>query len=169
MTMLPPMQSFAPRRRWWVSGLALIGWMLFSMAAGASGAIWPVSSWYFEIARPSWTPPPWVFGPVWTLLYLLIGASAWRVWRRGGFRRDGVALGLFLVQWAFNFAWTGLFFGLKMPGVALVEIVVLLALITATIVRFGRHDPFAAIMLVPYLLWVGYATSLNAGFWWLNR
>jgi tryptophan-rich sensory protein len=73
------------------------------------------------------------------------------------------------VQWAFNFAWTGLFFGLKMPGVALVEIVALLVLIAATIVRFGRHDPFAAIMLVPYLLWVGYATSLNAGFWWLNR
>lgn len=169
MTMLPPMQSFSPRRRWWVSGLALIGWMLFSMAAGASGAIWPVSPWYFEIARPSWTPPPWVFGPVWTLLYLSIGASAWRVWRRGGFRRDGVALGLLLVQWSFNFAWTGLFFGLKMPAVALVEIVALLGLIAAMIVRFKRHDAVAAAMLVPYLLWVGYATSLNAGFWWLNR
>lgn len=169
MSMLPPIQAFAPRRPWWQSGLALLGLVVFSMAAGASGAIWPVSAWYFEIVRPSWTPPPWVFGPVWTLLYILIGVSVWRIWRRGGFRRDRVALGIFLVQWAFNFAWTGLFFGLKAPGVALVEIVVLLALIAAMIVRFKRHDALAAAMLLPYLAWVGYATSLNAGFWWLNR
>lgn len=167
--MLPPLEAFAPRRPWWRSGLALAGFVAFSMAAGASGAIWPVSGWYFEIARPSWTPPAWVFGPVWTLLYILIGASAWRVWRRGGFRRDRMALAIFLAQWAFNFAWTGLFFGLKAPGAALVEIVVLFALIAAMIGRFKRHDALAAAMLLPYLAWVGYATSLNAGFWWLNR
>ena len=169
MTMHPPIEAFAPRRPWWFSGLALLGFVVFSMAAGASGAIWPVSAWYFQIVQPSWTPPPWVFGPVWTLLYILIGVSAWRVWRRRGFRRDPVALRVFLAQWALNFAWTGLFFGLHAPLAALVEIIALLALIAWTIARFRRLDPIAAVLLVPYLLWVSYATSLNAGFWWLNR
>lgn len=143
--------------------------LVLSMAAGASGALWPVDEWYFRINRPSWTPPGWVFGPVWTTLYLMIGTSAWRVWRIGGFARDRVALVLFLAQWTLNFAWTGLFFGLRMPGVALVEIVALATLIAMTAARFRRHDATAAILLLPYLAWVLFATVLNGAFWWLNR
>jgi tryptophan-rich sensory protein len=149
--------------------IALPLFVTLSMAAGAAGALWPVDAWYFEIARPSWTPPGWLFGPVWTLLYVLIGVSAWRVWRVGGFRRDPVALALFAAQWALNFAWTDLFFGLHRPGLALVEIVALLLAIVATALRFRRHDRVAAWLLVPYAAWVAFATALNAAFWWLNR
>jgi len=158
---MPP----TPLRAW----LLLPLFLLFSLAAATSGALWPVDEWYFRIERPSWTPPGWLFGPVWTTLYLMIGTSAWRVWRSGGFRRDPTALVLFLVQWALNFAWTGIFFGARRPDLALVEIVVLAAAIVATIVRFGRHDRIAAWLLVPYLGWVLFATALNAAFWWLNR
>jgi benzodiazapine receptor len=151
--------------KWWF----LPAWILFSLAAATSGALWPVDDWYFRINRPSWTPPGWLFGPVWTTLYVMIGVAAWRVWRTGGFARDRVALALFLVQWAFNFAWTGIFFGLRRPDLALVEIVILLALIAATGGRFRRHDLAASLLLVPYFLWVSFATALNGAFWWLNR
>ena len=152
-----------------VEWLALPGCILFSFVAASSGAIWSVGAWYFEIARPSWTPPPWLFGPVWSLLYLLIGISAWRVWRTGGFRRDRTTLWIFLAQWALNFAWTGLFFGLHRPDLALVEIVLLVAMIALCAWRFRRHDLAAAVLLLPYLAWVSFATVLNAAFWWLNR
>ena len=89
------------------------------MLAATSGVLWGVDEWYFRIHRPSWTPPGWLFGPVWTTLHVMIGVSAWRVWRVGGFRRDRTGLGLLLVQWVLNFAWTGLFFGLRRPDIAL--------------------------------------------------
>jgi len=149
--------------------LVLPACIVFSMAAATSGAFWPPDAWYFQIERPSWTPPGWLFGPVWTTLYVLIGVSLWRVWRTGGLQRDRTALGLFLAQWTLNLAWTGLFFGLHAPGLALVEIVLLAALILATIVRFHHHDRLAAWLLTPYLAWVCFATVLNAAFWWLNR
>lgn len=155
----------AGRRAW----LALPPFLLLSLAAGGAAALWPVDAWYFELRRPPWTPPGWLFGPAWTLLYVLIGISVWRVWRVGGLRRDRVALALFASQWALNVAWTGLFFGLERPDLALGEIVVLLALIAATALRFRRHDGPAAWLLVPYLGWVAFATALNAAFWWLNR
>jgi tryptophan-rich sensory protein len=149
--------------------LALPLFLVFSMLAATSGVLWGVDEWYFRINRPSWTPPGWLFGPVWTTLYVMIGVSAWRVWRVGGFRRDRIALGLFLVQWVLNFAWTGLFFGLRRPDIALAEIIVLLAFIAATAWRFRRHDLTACLLLVPYFLWVSFATVLNGAFWWLNR
>ena len=141
------------------------------LAAGLGSLFTMVSlgSWYTGLAKPAWNPPSWVFGPVWTLLYVLIGVSAWRVWRVGGFRRDPVALALFAAQWTLNFAWTGIFFGLRRPGLALAEIVALLVLIAATALRFRRHDRAAAWLLAPYLAWVAFATALNAAFWWLNR
>ncbi len=160
--------SAAPNIHKW-NWLVLPLFLLLSLAAGGAGAIWPVDAWYFKIRRPSWTPPGWLFGPTWTVIYVLIGISAWRVWRVGGLRRDPVALGLFAGQWVFNFAWTGLFFGLKRPDIALAEIVVLLALIAATARRVKRHDGPAAWLLLPYLGWVAFATALNAAFWWLNR
>jgi len=153
------------KRHWPVLPLFL----LLSLAAAGSGALWPVDEWYFELRRPSWTPPGWLFGPAWTLLYVLIGISAWRVWRVGGMKRDPVALSLFAGQWVFNFAWTGIFFGLKRPDIALAEIIVLLALIAGTAWRARRHDRPAAWLLVPFLGWVSFATALNGAFWWLNR
>jgi tryptophan-rich sensory protein len=150
------------------SALACAGWISFSMAAAAAAFLWPVDGWYASIAKPSWNPPNWIFGPVWTTLYILIGVSAWRVWRTGAFGRDRTTLALFLVQWAFNFAWSGCFFGMRSPGLALIEIACLWALIAVLIARFWRHDRAAAMLLVPYLLWVSFATALNAAIWWLN-
>ena len=151
------------------TALMLVACIVFSMSAGLAALLWPVDAWYATIAKPSWNPPNWLFGPVWTTLYVLIGVSAWRVWRTGAFGRDRAALALFLAQWALNFAWSGFFFGLRAPGLALAEIVVLLALIAATIARFARHDRVAAALLVPYIAWVAFATALNLALWWMNR
>ena len=156
-------------RRALVQSLSCLGWVVLSMSAALAALLWPVDAWYASIAKPSWNPPNWLFGPVWTTLYILIGVSAWRVSRAGGFARDRAALALFLVQWVFNFAWSGCFFGLRSPGLALVEIACLWLLIVATIVRFRRHDTAAAVLLVPYLAWVSFAAALNAALWQLNR
>ncbi|MEY3025903.1 MAG: hypothetical protein RLZZ238_800 [Planctomycetota bacterium] len=139
------------------------------MAAGLAALLWPVDAWYATIAKPSWNPPNWLFGPVWTTLYILIGVAAWRVWRTGAFRRDRVALAVFLAQWAMNFAWSGFFFGLRSPGLAAIEIICLLCLIAFTMRRFARHDRASAVLLVPYIAWVAFATALNLALWWMNR
>jgi benzodiazapine receptor len=147
---------------------ALAAWILLSFVAASSGALWPLGAWYAEIVKPTWMPPGWLFGPVWTVLYAMMGTSAWRVWRVGGFRTDRAALALFLLQWMLNFAWTGIFFGAHAMGLALIEIIVLLAAIAATAWRFRQHDRVAATLLVPYLLWVTFATALNFALWQLN-
>ena len=149
--------------------LACLAWIVFSMGAALAAFLWPIDGWYTSLAKPSWNPPNWIFGPVWTTLYILIGVAAWRVWRVGAFRRDRAALAVFLIQWVLNFAWSGCFFGLKSPGIALCEIVVLLALIVVMIARFRRHDAAAAALLIPYAAWVSFATALNAALWWMNR
>lgn len=148
--------------------LSCLAWILLSMCAGLAALFWPVDAWYAELAKPSWNPPNWLFGPVWTTLYILIGVSAWRVARTGGFMVDRLSLTLLVMQWVFNFAWSGFFFGLHSPGLALIEISALLAMIAVLIVRFHRHDAIAAYMLVPYFLWVSFATALNFELWRLN-
>ncbi|MHB1260991.1 MAG: TspO/MBR family protein [Thermoplasmatota archaeon] len=125
-----------------------------------------VSDEYQTLEAPSWAPPSWLFGPVWTVLYLMVGTAAWMAWRTGASART---LGLWGAQLAVNLAWTPLFFGLGERGWALVDIVVMLALIVATILAFYRTKRRAAWLLVPYALWVAFATALNAAFWWLNR
>jgi tryptophan-rich sensory protein len=124
---------------------------------------------FFDALRkPPGTPPPAVFGPAWTVLYLLMGVAAWLVWREGLTRKTALALGLFAAQLALNFAWSLIFFGQQRVGVALVEIAVLWLLILATIVAFWRVRPAAGALLLPYLAWVSFATYLNAGIWRLN-
>lgn len=150
------------------SATACVVAILFSGSAGLAALLWPVDGWYATLAKPAWNPPNWLFGPVWTTLYVVIGVAAWRVWRAGGFSRDRAALAVFLAQWLLNFLWSGCFFGLRAPGLALVEILALLALIVVTIVRFARHDRLAAALLAPYLAWVSFATLLNAELWRLN-
>jgi tryptophan-rich sensory protein len=129
-----------------------------------------VSTWYPGLAKPSFNPPSWAFGPVWTLLYILMGVAAFLVWRQG-LRTDGVksALTVFLIQLALNGLWSVLFFGLQAPGWALVEIILLWLAIIATMVLFWRIVPTAGRLLLPYLVWVSFATVLNASLWWLNR
>jgi tryptophan-rich sensory protein len=123
---------------------------------------------YDELRKPPGTPPPAVFGPAWTVLYLLMGVAAWLVWREGLSRLTAVALGLFATQLALNFAWSLIFFGQQRVGLALVEVVVLWLVILATIVAFWLVRPLAGALLLPYLAWVSFATYLNAGIWRLN-
>ena len=139
-------------------------------ALGALGTMDGVRSWYPSLTRPSFAPPSWVFGPVWTTLYVLMGVASWLVWREGTARPEvRSALALYAVQLAFNLAWSWLFFGFRQPAAALADIVVLLALIAVTAQRFARISRIAALLMLPYLAWVAFATMLNAAFWWLNR
>ncbi len=123
---------------------------------------------YLPLVKPAWTPPNWVFGPVWTALYLMMAVAAWRVWLAGPWRRTARPLGLFAVQLALNVLWSVLFFGLRMPGAALVEIGILWAAILATTLAFFRHCRLAGGLMVPYLLWVSYAVALNFELWRIN-
>ncbi len=123
---------------------------------------------YQELVQPTWAPPPWLFGPVWTVLYALIAVSGWLVWRRAGWAGARAALTVYAVQLLLNALWTPLFFGAGMFGVAFVEIVLLWLSIVATIVLFARHSRPAAALLVPYLAWVSFAAALNLAIWLLN-
>ncbi len=150
----------------WVSLVLLLAVVLGS--AGVGGASTGSSGWYASLAKPSWTPPNWVFGPVWTVLYVMMAAAAWLVWRRRPWARVGPALGLFSLQLMLNILWTPLFFGLQRPGLALVDILLLWLAIAMTVVAFRRIRPLASWMLVPYLLWVTFAAALNMAIWRLN-
>jgi len=155
-----------------VASLALA--VLACEFVGASGAVFTATglqSWYGTLARPALAPPNWVFGPVWTALFALMGVAVWLVWRqvdgpRG--RAARVALGVFAAHFVVNVAWSAAFFGLQSIIAGLVVIVVLLAAVLATVAAFARVDRRAAALLVPYLAWVGFAAYLNYGFWRLN-
>lgn len=151
-----------PARRWLVLGglLALsVAVALVGGLASASGA----DGWYRAAAKPSWTPPDAVFGPVWTVLYASMAVAAWWVWREHGWRRARTALTLYGVQLALNAVWTPVFFGAELLGPGLAVILALEVALVATIVAFHRLTPGAAWLLGPYLAWVLYATTLNAG------
>lgn len=153
--------------------LALIGFVSLSMLVwGASGAATTssVRGWYLTLARPPGTPPNWLFGPVWTVLYLTIGVSAWLVWRRidVGLERKRAALRVWGWQLLLNAAWAPAFFGLRSTAWGLMVIVPLLGAILLTIRRFLPLQRWAALLLVPYAVWISYATYLNAALWWLN-
>jgi len=129
-----------------------------------------VTNWYPTLTKPSFNPPAWVFGPAWTLLYIMMGVAAFLVWRKG-LEVDGVkiAVTVFVIQLALNGLWSILFFGMQAPGLALAEIIVLWIAIGATVVLFWRVVPAAGALLLPYWGWVSFATVLNASLWWLNR
>jgi tryptophan-rich sensory protein len=150
-------------------GTGLILWILISLAAGWFGSMFSPGEWYAGLAKPSWNPPSWVFAPVWSTLYVLMGVAAWLVWRRAGFAGAPVALGLFAAQLVLNALWSYLFFGLHQPAVALVEIVVLWLVILATTTAFWRVSAPAGGLLLPYLCWVGFAGVLNFQLWRLNQ
>jgi tryptophan-rich sensory protein len=139
-----------------------------SFGAGSLGAFFMPGAWYAGLNKPSWNPPNWVFAPVWSALYTLMGVAAWLVWRRGGFSVRRLPLMLFLAQLALNAAWTPLFFGLHHLGLAFAEILLLWGVLAATAVVFFRVDRPAGTMLLPYLAWVSFAAMLNLALWRLN-
>lgn len=153
-----------------VQAAGLVAWLILCFAASAIGAAASVTAgpFYDQVLRPDWAPPPWVFGPVWTALYALMGVSAWLVWRDRGIRAARVPLALFLVQLALNALWSWLFFGWRLGGPAFVDILVLWGFIMATILTFWRVRALAGVLLIPYLLWVSFAAVLNYSIWQLN-
>lgn len=147
--------------------MALAGWLLVTFAAAALGAIASADAgtFYAQLERPAWAPPAWVFGPVWTVLYALMGVSAWLVWRRAGFTRAHL---VFLCQLAVNALWSWLFFAWKQGALAFIEALVLWMLIAATAIAFWRLHRAAALLLVPYALWVAFAVALTYAVWQRN-
>ncbi len=150
--------------------IGLIGWLVLCFTASAIGALasFQARSFYVELTQPTWAPPGWLFGPVWTVLYAMMAVAAWLVWRQGGLKKRLVALSLFLVQLVVNGLWSWLFFAWQMGAASLTNIVVLWILILATIVVFYQTSRVAAGLLVPYILWVSFATALNYAMWQLN-
>lgn len=146
----------------------LLAWLGISFLPALAGAAFPAPDYYRSLRRPPWAPPTWLFGPAWTLLYASMGVAAWLV-ARDGERAARPALAIFGVQLALNAAWTPIFFGLRRPGLALIEIVAMwLAVAAATVAFFGRRAAAGA-LLVPYLAWVSYAAALNWEIWRHNR
>jgi len=153
--------------KWW----ALVVCAAAVFAAAAVGGLFMRFSdraWFDALRRPSWQPPDWLFGPVWTVLYTLMAFSAWAVFLRGRGPARSIALGVFGLQLALNAAWTGLFFYLELPGAAFAEIVALWCAIAATIALFARVSALAAWLLAPYWAWVTFAAALNFAIWRLN-
>jgi tryptophan-rich sensory protein len=148
----------------------LLGWILLCFAAAAVGAVASAGAqdFYLNLNRPSWAPPASVFGPVWTVLYAMMAVAAWMVWKVRGFRAAPRTLGLFLAQLAANALWSWLFFKWQLGLAALVEVLLLWALILATTIAFWRVRPLAGMLLLPYLAWVGFASALTWACWRLN-
>ncbi len=146
----------------------LVGWLLLSFLAGGFGSLFPPGEWYAGLLKPPWTPPNWLFGPVWTLLYIMMAIAAWLLWRNGGFSAHKKALIFFTGQLVLDAFWSYLFFGLHSPGFAFAEIILLWAVILLTVVLFYRRNHTAGWLLVPYLLWVSFAAALNLAIWRLN-
>lgn len=144
---------------------ALAGFVIITFCAPLAGMISPPGDWYASLAKPSWNPPSWIFGPVWTTLYLMMAVAAWLVWKREGWRKP---LWFYFVQLALNAAWTPVFFGLHQIGWALVEIILLWFAILITLRKFLPVSKPAACLLLPYLAWVSFAAFLNFTLWRMN-
>jgi benzodiazapine receptor len=152
--------------------LALLIFFGICVAVGASGSLFTagsVKTWYPGLLKPAGTPSAWVFGPVWSILYLLMAAAAWLVWRQRNDQNVRLALAFFMAQLILNGLWSAVFFGLRRPGAALAEIIVLLAAIALTVVRFAEFSRLAFWLMTPYGAWVLYAAYLNFGIWRLNK
>ena len=157
---------------------ALLGWLALTAVAAAIGGAASVNaaSFYAQLVRPAWAPPSWLFGPVWTVLYLLMAVAAWLVWRAG--HDDGAtaplaanarrALALYVAQLALNALWTWLFFGWRRGALALADVVLLWLALVATVLAFRRVRPAAAALLLPYLAWVTFAAALTWAVWRAN-
>ena len=148
--------------------LGLVLWLVITFAAAAIGSLFEPGEWYAGLNKPAWTPPSAVFGPVWSILYVMMGVAAWLIWKERGFANARLALGLYFAQLTANAAWSWLFFGLRRPGYALLDIVVLWLLVAATLFAFWRIRRAAGWLLVPYLLWISFAAALNLAIRQLN-
>ncbi len=128
-----------------------------------------IPEWYASLNQPSFNPPNWIFGPVWTTLYLIMGISFFLIWKLEYGKKRNQAIVIFMVQLILNFCWSFFFFYFKMIGLALIDILALWTMIIVMLVKFYKLKPIAAIINIPYLLWVTFATALNLAYFFLNR
>ena len=168
-------ESAEPATEWRPSALKQVAWLIGFLAVcfasaglGAAATSTSVGGWYQTLTKPSWNPPDWLFGPVWTALYFMMAVAAWLVWRGHGWSAARTALNWFVLQLALNVLWSFLFFGLQRPGLAFAEILVLWLSIAATCLAFQAKSRTAALLLVPYLAWTSFAVILNLTLWRLN-
>ena len=151
--------------------LSLLGFLALCFAVAAAGGAVTASSvhgWYQALAKPPFNPPDWLFAPVWSALYAMIALAGWRLWRRREARAARAALRWWVLQLAFNLAWSFAFFGARLPGLALADIVLLLGALGITIRLAALADRPAAWLLAPYAAWTAFAAVLNASIWYLN-
>ncbi len=156
-----------PRHPWF--GLIVFLAICFAVAAAGGMATAPnVPGWYAALNKPAWTPPDWLFGPAWTVLYGCMAVAAWLVWRRAGLAGAAAPMALFAVQLFLNGLWSWLFFALHSPGAAMVDIALLWMAIVAATVVFWRRQPAAGLLFLPYMAWVSFACALNLAIWLMN-
>lgn len=149
-----------------LTALALFVFLVLSFAASAPGILFGPGEWYNSLNRPFFTPPNWLFGPAWTVLYICMAVAATLIWRRVGLRSRAMAW--WFIQLVLNTLWTLFFFALQAPGLALAEITLMWVAILICMLQFKPISRPAFWLMVPYLAWVSFAWALNAGFWWLN-
>jgi len=150
----------------------LMASLLLPLAVGGIAGLFTteaIPGWYASLNQPSFNPPDWVFGPVWTTLYIVMGISFFLIWKMEAGKQRNLAIIVFILQLLLNFCWSFFFFYFKMIGVALVDIVALWIMIVGMLVRFYKLKPLASFINIPYLLWVSFATALNAAYFFLNR
>lgn len=153
----------------WISLFVFIALCLFVEFFASFWTMETVSTWYPTLTKPSWTPPSRLFGPVWTVLYLLIAVSGWLIYTLENSRHRTIALSLYGIQLALNFLWSFFFFSLRNPLFGLIDIALLCLFIILTMLKAWHVRPLASLLLIPYLIWVLYATALNASIWLLNK
>jgi tryptophan-rich sensory protein len=142
--------------------------LVLTFGAAYVNSRFPTDEWFAALSKPAWNPPNWLFGPVWSVLYLLMSIAAWLVWRKAGIGGAALPLGVFLLQLLLNAAWSWILFGRHELGLAFIEILALWGAILWTIVGFWRIHPTSGILLVPYLVWITFASVLNYTIWRLN-
>lgn len=146
----------------------LFGFLVAVLVVASSGALFKPGPWYAALAKPGWTPPDWLFGPAWAVLYVMIAFSGWLVWQKVGFAGAALPFGLYVLQLLLNASWSAVFFGLKRMDLAFGVLVVLWLAIAVNIAAFLAIDSTAGFLLVPYLCWVTFAGALNLTVWRLN-
>jgi len=142
--------------------------LLICLSVAAFGVMFQPGEWYLSLTKPSWTPPSWLFPPVWSLLYVMIAIAGWLVWQRDGVQGAGIAFSIYAIQLILNGLWSWLFFGLHRADLAFLDIALLWLAILGNLIAFYSILPTAGLMLAPYLLWVSYAAALNYAIWRTN-
>ncbi len=155
-----------------MKGIGLVLFIALCLGVAGLGALATtpeIEDWYQTLVKPSWNPPAWVFGPVWTTLYLLMAIAGWLVWKQAGFGAAALPMTLFGVQLMLNLGWSWIFFRFHQPGWAFIEIVLLWLAIAATTIAFFRRERIAGWLMTPYLVWVSFAAVLNFTIWQMNK